>query len=129
VPPSEDAPGALRLAGLLVAVEGAALGLLGLGYAASGLVGDPEDRLATVLAGLLAAAVGAGLLPVGRGLSRVRGWALSPSVVTQLFLVVVGVGLVQGRVWTAAVPVLLLGAGVLYQLATPQAREAYRGRG
>lgn len=121
------APLPLRRASLLVALEGAALALLGLGYAVSGVVGSPEDRTATVLAGLIALAAGLLLVPVARGLGTVRGWAWSPTIVAQLFLLVVGTGLVQGRVWAAAVPLLVLAGTVLYQLATPQARSAYRG--
>ena len=118
----------LRRAGALVVVEGVALAVLGVAYAVSGLLGHPEDRIATVLAGLFAVLVGAALVPVGRGLATGRGWALSPTVVVQLFLVVVGVGLVQGRVWAAAVPVLVLAAAVSYLLATPDARATYRDR-
>ena len=51
----------------------------------------------------------------------------APAVVLQLLALPVGVGLVQGRVWLAAVPVLLLAAGVLYALASPEARRAFRG--
>ena len=39
----------------------------------------------------------------------------------------VGLGLVQGGVLYAAVPVLGLAGAVLYQLATPEARLAFRG--
>ena len=73
-----------------------------------------------VLAGVL-------VLLVARGLSRVAGWARSPAVVLQLLALPVGIGLVQGEVWYAAVPVLLLAGSVLYLLATPDARLAYRG--
>lgn len=118
----------LRRAAIVLGVEGVALALLGVGYAASGVLGRPEDRLATVLAGLFALAVGLLLLPVARALGAVRGWAWSPAILTQLFLLVVGVGLGQGRVYAAAAPVLLLALAVLYQLATAEARAAYRGQ-
>jgi hypothetical protein len=114
-------------AALLVAVEGVALALLGAVYGVAAVVGDPFDRTATLLEA--AFAVGAGLLVllVARGLGRVQGWSRSPAVVVQLLSLPVGVGLAQGQVWAAAVPVLLLAGGVLYQLATPQARLAFRG--
>jgi len=114
---------------VLVAVEGAALALTGVAYAVSGLVGHPEDRLATVLAGILAVGAGLALLLVARSLAVARGWAFSPSVVAQLFLLVVGAGLLQGHVYAAAVPVLLLAGGVLYQLATPECRAVFSGQG
>jgi hypothetical protein len=114
-------------AAVLVAVEGAALVVLGLGYGIAGVVGEPFDRTATLLQAGFVVLVGGLVLMVARGLTRVAGWSRSPAVVLQLLALPVGVGLVQGEVWYAAVPVLLLAGGVLYLLATPQARLAFRG--
>ena len=114
----------LRRAALLVGLEGAALVLLGIGYGVAGVLGEPFDRLATLLEALLTAAVGAGLLLVGRGLAAGRRWAMAPAVLAQLLALPVGVGLVQGRVWYAAVPVLLLATAVLAHLAAPSSRAA-----
>jgi hypothetical protein len=113
-------------AALLVAVEGLVLLVLGVVYGAAGIVGDPFDRTATLLEAGLAVLVGVLVLLVARGLGEVRGWARSPAVVVQLLALPVGVGLVQGRVWAAAVPVLLLAGSVLWCLATPEARLAFR---
>ena len=115
----------LGRAALLVAVEGVALVVLGLAYGGAGLLGDPFDRVATLLEALLAVLVGALALAVARGLARAARWARSPAVVLQLLAFPVGVGLLQGRVWYAAAPVLLLAAGVLFSLAAPQARAAF----
>jgi hypothetical protein len=115
----------VRRAAVLVAVEGGALVLLGGGYGVAALVGDPFDRTATLLQAGFTVLVGALVLLVARGLHRTAGWSRSPAVVLQLLALPVGVGLVQGQVWFAAVPVLLLAATVLYQLATPQARVAF----
>ena len=117
----------LARAAALVAVEGAALVLLGLAYGVAGIVGDPFDRLATLLEAGLAVLVGVLALAVSRGLARAARWSRSPAVLLQLLALPVGVGLVQGQVWYAAVPVLLLAGSVLYQLATPEARLAFRG--
>ncbi len=114
-------------AAVLVAVEGVALVLLGAAYGVAGLVGDPFDRTATLLEAAFAVGAGGLVLLVARGLARVQGWSRSPAVVLQLLALPVGVGLVQGRVWLAAVPVLLLAGAVLYCLATPEARLAFRG--
>ena len=113
-------------AALLVAVEGLALVVLGVGYGAAGLVGDPFDRTATLLEAGLAVLAGVLVLLVARGLADVRGWSRSPAVVVQLLALPVGVGLVQGQVWVAAVPVLLLAGSVLYLLLTAEARLAFR---
>ena len=120
-------PPPVRRAALLVTGEGAALALLGAVYAVSGVVGEPEDRVATVLTGLFALAVGLVLVAVGRALGRARGWALSPAVLAQLFLLVVASGLVQGRVYAIAVPLLLVAVTVLASLLAPASRATFRG--
>ena len=120
-------PSAVTRAALLVAVEGVALVVLGLGYAVAALAGDPFDRTAALLEGGFALLGGLLLLLVARGLARTAGWSRAPAVVLQLLSLPVGVGLVQGRVWYAAAPVLALAAAVLYQLATPQVRKAFSG--
>ena len=110
-----------------MAVEGVALTALGAVYGGAGVLGSPFDRTATLLEAGMAVLVGIMALLVARGLARVQGWSWSPAVVLQLLALPVGVGLLQGQVWVAAVPVLLLAGGVLYFLATPEARLAFRG--
>ena len=114
-------------AALLVAVEGVALVVLGVGYGVAGVVGRPFDRTATLIEAAFTVLAGVLVVLVARGLARVQGWARAPAVVVQLLALPVGVGLVQGRVWYAAVPVLVLAGSVLYCLATPEARLAFRG--
>jgi len=118
---------AVERASWLVAAQGALLVVLGLGYGVAGVVGDPFHRAATLLEAGFAVLAGVLVLLVARGLHRVAGWSRSPAVVLQLLAVPVGVGLAQGQVWYAAVPVLLLAGTVLYSLATPEARLAFRG--
>ncbi len=122
-----DLSSAVTRAAVLVAAEGGALVVLGAGYGVAGAVGDPFDRAATLLEAGLTVLAGAVLLLVARGLQGVRGWSRSPAVVLQLLALPVGAGLVQGGVYYAAVPVLGLAGAVLYQLATPEARLAFRG--
>ncbi len=115
-------PVPLRAAVGVLAVQAGGLALHGAGYAVSGLVGRPEDRLATVLAGLLAVLLGAGLLAVARGLSRCRSWSLAPTVVTEVLVGVVAVGLLQGGVLPVGVPLLLSAVVVLGGLAARDSR-------
>ena len=115
----------MRRAALLVALEGVLLAGLGVVYGAAGLLGQPEDRLGTVLGAVMVVGVGVLLLLVARALDRARGWARSPAVVVQLFALPVGYGLAQGRFWPAAVVVLGLAVAVLLQLAAPEARTAF----
>ena len=98
-------------------MEGVALGVVGLIDAVATAVGTPTDRgLSLVVAGFGIAA-GVVLVLLGSAISRLRGWARSPAIVLQLLAFPVGVGLAQGRVWLAAVPVLLLAGATLYHLA------------
>lgn len=117
-------PGPVRLAALLVAAEGLALLLLGVGFGVAGIVGDPDDRSFTLVEAALVVGLGAALLWLSRALSRERGWARSPAVTVQLLALPAGIGLAQNGVWWLAAVVLGLAGTVLFQLATPEARLA-----
>jgi hypothetical protein len=113
----ERVPPAARRAALLLAVEAVGLAVVGVVLAVATAVGEPTDRaLSFVVAGFAIATAGV-LLLLARAVDRRRGWARSPAVVLQLLALPVGVGLLQGGVWAAGVPVLLLAAGTLTQLA------------
>ena len=118
-------PAPLKRAGLLVALEAVALGVLGTAYAGTALLASPDQRLRAVLQGVLGLLVAVALLAVARGLVRGRGWAWAPAITTQLFLLVVGYYLVQGSAWLPAAVVLALAVGVLSHLAAPSARASY----
>jgi hypothetical protein len=126
VPSLPSRPGPLLVAAALLAVEGAALSLVGIGYGVAAVVGDPDDRGFTLLEAGMVLLLGLALLLVARGVARARGWARSSGVTVQLLALPVGLGLAQNGVWLLAVPVLALAATVLYQLATPEARLAFR---
>ena len=115
----------VALAAALLAVEGVALLVLGVVYGGAGVLGDPFDRTATLLEAGLAVLAGVLLLVLARAVNDLRGWARSPAVVVQLLALPVGYGLVQGQVWLAAVPVLLLAGAVLFLLFTAEARAAF----
>ncbi len=119
----------VRVAGVGVVVEALAVVVLSGILLGLGVLGTPDDRTSTVLAGLLGLGLGAALVAAGAGLFRGRGWAWSPSVLLQIFLTVVTVSLLRAGDYELAVApgalVLLVG----YQLATPQARAAYLDRG
>ena len=114
-------------AALLVGLEGAALTVLGAGYGIAGVVADPFSRLGALLEAAFAVVLGVLVVLVARGLLHVSGWSRSPAVVLQLLALPVGVGLLQGQVYYAAAPVLGLAGAVLFHLATPEARLAFRG--
>ncbi|GAC1440166.1 MAG: hypothetical protein NVSMB55_03800 [Mycobacteriales bacterium] len=107
---------AVGRAAVLLGLEGAALLAVGVVFAVATAAGSPTNRgLSFTVAGF---AVGAGVVLglLGRSVSRLRGWARSPSVVLQLLAFPVGVGLLQGGVWAAGVPVLLVAGATLWHL-------------
>ncbi|SDX46888.1 hypothetical protein SAMN05661080_00028 [Modestobacter sp. DSM 44400] len=124
-----QAPGAVRRAALVVAVEAAALGAVGLWLLVLTVTGNPDSvgrALATVVyVGLAAALLGGASV----GLWRVSGWARGPVVVLQLLLAVIGYSLAfQAERPLLGVPVLALVALEFYLLATPEARLAFMER-
>jgi hypothetical protein len=107
---------AVRRCAALLLVEGVALLVVGVVDGVATAVGSPTDRGLSYTVASFALAGGGVLLLLARAIDRRKGWARSPAVVLQLLALPVGVGLAQGGVWLAAVPVLLLAATTLWQL-------------
>ncbi len=124
-----QAPRSLRLAALLVGVE--ALALVGVAGTVLWLTltGTP-DSTGRALAEVVYVLLGAAALAAGAvGLRRVAGWARGPVVVLQLLLGLLGyVTAFDGGRPLLGVPLLACVAGVLWFLATPEARLAYAER-
>lgn len=77
------------VAAAVVAVEGAAAVVAGLGFVVAALAGHPNDRPTAIALGVILAVLGAGLVLVARGLHRERRWARSPAFLVQVFALVV----------------------------------------
>jgi hypothetical protein len=108
----------VRRGALLLAAEGLVLVAVGVVDAAATVTGSPANRgLSYGVAGF---AVGGGvvLLLLARAIDGRRGWARSPSIVLQLLCLPVGIGFLQGGIWAAGVPVLLLALTTLWHLVT-----------
>ena len=116
----------VRRAAVLLVTEAVALLGFAVVYAVGAVNGDALKPGGALLGGLMLAVFAALLVLVARGIDRLRGWARSPAITVQLLALPIGVGLAYARVWLAAVPVLLVAGGVLYQLATAEARIAFR---
>ncbi len=121
-----ELPSPVRRAAVLLAVEGAVVAALGASYAVVALIGEPLSLAGALVGAVLLVAAGAVLVLLARAVDRVRRWARSPAVVVQLLGLLIGVQLAQLKLWAPAVPTLLLSGAVLYQLATPEARIAFR---
>ena len=127
VPEQEQprAPRAVRLAALLVAVEGAALVVLAGVEAVSTLVSGASSVPLALVTAASAAGCGVFLVWLARSLGALRKWARSPVVVVQLIALPVGYNLINpsGRP-ELGVPVLALAVATLVLLGTAGARAA-----
>jgi hypothetical protein len=103
--------------------------LEGLGLVALGVVEGVAGRNApAVTAAAFAVVVGFVLLLLARALARARSWARGPVVALNLFPVLLGVPLVTAGTWWVGVPLVLLGAGVLWLFSRPDLRARYAER-
>jgi O-antigen/teichoic acid export membrane protein len=114
----------LRLCAALVGLQ--ALGLAGIAvfYLVELAVATSDDRVRALVTAGLALAAAAGLALVARGLLRRRRWARSPALVTNLLVLPVAVGLLQGGRWYAGVPLLVWALAVLGLLFAPATAAA-----
>ena len=102
---------------MLLALEGVALGVVGIVLAVATATGTPDNRgLSFGVAGF-AVAGGAVLVLLARAIDHRRGWARSPAVVLQLLAFPVGIGFLQGGHWVPGVPVLGVAAATLWHVA------------
>jgi hypothetical protein len=124
-PPTAPArPTPLVVLAALVAAQGIGLAGLAVFFLVELVVSTPLSVPRAVMAALLTLLAGLGLLAVARGLHRRRRWARAPALVTQLIVLPVGVGLVQGGRWYVGVPLIGWALAVLVLLFTPAVSEA-----
>ena len=77
---------------------------------------------------IIGVATAAGLGLVSRGLRRARRWTRTPALMTQLFVGIVGIYLVQGGRYEWGVPALVLAvSGFVTLLAPPSTRALTAG--
>jgi hypothetical protein len=81
--------------------------------------------IALTLIGLVTAAA---LAWVAVGVARVRRWSRTPALLTQLFLGIVGIYLVQGHRYAWGLPCLALAAAGLVALLVPPSLRALAGQ-
>lgn len=113
----------VRRLGLLLALEGVALLVLGAVYGL--LTVSAAGAPALVVAGS-ALLIGLLLLWLARAVSLGKRWARSPAVVINIFPLPLSLNALQSDQWWVAIPMLLLPGAVLYLFATPELRESFR---
>jgi len=125
----EPRPAAPRPRALLVAAAAQAIEAVGMGVAAAFAAVSTADgrsyQLASGIALTLIAIGTAALFAVlAVGLARAKPWSRTPVVMTQLFVIIAGITLLDGRRPEWGVPALLLAACCLAALFTPASLRA-----
>jgi hypothetical protein len=77
---------------------------------------------------LIGAATAALLALVAAGLARARRWSRTPALLTQLFVGIVGIYLLQGQRFDWGVPLVVLSAAGFTALLAPSSLRALTGR-
>lgn len=117
-------PVALRVAAAAQAIE--AVGLFVAGVLAAVSTADGRSLKLTNGIALTAIALVAavGLAPIAVGLARARPWSRTPTAMTQLFVIVGGVALLEASRLDWGVPALVLAGVCLAGLMTPASIRA-----
>ncbi len=125
----DGAPRAVRLAGLVAAVEGVGVLVAGGIFAVATVLEPPDSYGRAIFAVVIVVAAGSLLLLIGRGIARVEGWARAPVIVAQILLIPVGYTVaVTAERPLFGIPILALCAAEFALLLTPEARRAYLDR-
>jgi hypothetical protein len=122
--PEGQRPAALRLAAAAQLIEAFGLGVAAVFGAVSTAEGKSHQLAAGVVLTLLALATAAGLAAIAVGLARARPWSRIPAVLTQVFVVIAGITLLDGNRPEWGVPALVLAGACVAGLLTPASLRA-----
>ena len=122
--PVARAPAGLRVAAAAQVTEAAGLCVAGAFAAASTADGRSYQLASGIALILIAFGTAAGLAAIAVGLARARPWSRIPAVMTQLFVVIAGLTLVDGHRPEWGVPALVLAGLCLAGLFTPASLRA-----
>jgi hypothetical protein len=105
-------PVTLIAAAAVEALEGLAVLAVGLYVGVEAVVGSPNDLVSAIVLAIMAIGTGAGIIAVGRALWQRRRWGRAPAVLTQIFVLIAAISMIQsGRQVVGGVLVALAGAG------------------
>jgi len=117
-------PAALRLAAAAQAIEAVGLGVAAVFAAISTADGKSHQLAAGIVLTVLALGTAAALAAIARGLAHAEPWSRIPAAMTQLFVVIAAVSLLDGNRPEWGVPALVLAAVCLAGLLTPASLRA-----
>ena len=114
----------LRLAAAAQALEALGLAVAGVFAAVSTAEGRSYQLSSGVAATLIAIGMAAGLMAITRALAMAKPWTRVPTGITQVFVIIAGITLLQGHRPAWGVPALVLAVACLAGLATPASLRA-----
>lgn len=117
-------PATLFAAAVVLAAESAGLLAAAVVVGADTAAGHAYQLGSGVALTLIALAVAAGLAAVASGLARARYWSRTPAVLTQLFVGVVAIYLLQGHRYAWGAPMIVVAAACLAMLFAPATLRA-----
>jgi len=122
--PQRQRPAALRLAAAAQGMEAVGLGVAAVFAAISTADGKSHQLAAGIVLTVLACGTAAVLAAIARGLAHAEPWSRIPAALTQLFVVIAGVSLLDGNRPEWGVPALVLAAACMAGLLTPASLRA-----
>jgi hypothetical protein len=122
--PAARPPAGLRVAAAAQVTEAAGLCVAAAFAAASTADGRSYQLASGIALILIALGTAAGLAAIAAGLARARPWSRTPAAMTQLFVVIAGLTLLDGHRPEWGVPALMLAAVCLAGLFTPASLRA-----
>jgi len=117
-------PVALRLAAVAQAAEAVGLAVAAVFAAIATADGKSYQPASGIALTVIAFGTAAGLGAFAVGLDRARPWSRTPVVMTQVFVIIAGVTLLDGHRPEWGVPALLLAVGCLAAVFTPASLRA-----
>jgi hypothetical protein len=122
--PAAGTPAALKVAAAAQVIEAVGLCVAGAFAAASTAAGRSYQLGSGIALVLITLGTAAGLAAIAVGLARARPWSRIPAVLTQLFVVIAGLTLLDGHRPEWGVPALALAVVCLAGLVTPASLRA-----
>ena len=122
--PAARTPTGLRVAAAAQMTEAIGLCVAGAFAAASTADGRSYQLASGIAFTLIAFGTAAGLAAIAVGLARARPWSRIPAVMTQVFVVIAGITLLDGNRPGWGVPALVLAGACVAGLLTPASLRA-----
>jgi hypothetical protein len=122
--PQALTPAALRLAAAAQVIEAAGLCVAAVFGAVSTADGQSSQAASGAALSVFAVLVAVGIALIAAALAKARPWSRTPTVMTQLVVIVGGIVLLDGNRPEWGVPALLLAAACLAGLLTPASLRA-----